>query len=509
MMAAEQQVPGMGLAALLDGAVAVPGSLDVTVTGLSADTRTLEPGQVFFARRGVQVDGERFLDDAARAGAAAVIAHGAPGARGRADGVTEVRVADVAATMGMAADRYFGHPSRHLELVGVTGTNGKSSVSLFIAHAISARERRAARTPCGVLGTLGYGLHGTLAPSLLTTPDSIAVHRHLAELRAAGARYGTMEVSSHALDQGRVEGVRFAGAVFTNLSRDHLDYHDGMDAYADAKRKLFQQPGIRFAVLNEDDELGARLRQELAGRLRTIAFGVDSTLAECGAEHWVRGHVRTLTAAGIELHLTSSQGEAELSTSLLGRFNADNLLAALATLLAMGWTLEDAVTELAHVEAPAGRMQRFGGDGAPLVVVDYSHTPDALGRALESLREQCPGRLWCVFGAGGDRDRGKRAHMGAAAARFADHIVLTDDNPRSEDGDGIIADIREGIPADRAVLAERDRAVAIRVAVTGARSDDMVLVAGKGHEAYQESGGKRRPFSDGAAVRSALEARQG
>lgn len=507
MMAAERLSTNWHLAGLLDGIVEVPDSLDVPVTGLSADSRNIEAGQIFVARRGTTTDGVRFLDAAVAAGAVALVREGAPGCGVRADGVVEVRVPDVLACTGLLASRFFGHASRNLAVLGITGTNGKTSVAHFVAEALSAENE----TACGVLGTLGYGVHGALHPSRLTTPDAIAVHAQLAELRAAGVRHAVMEVSSHALDQGRVESVAFDGAVFTNLTRDHLDYHGNMQAYGDAKRKLFDCTTLRYAVINEDDAYGARLLERRRAGVQTVAYGIERYAhASPGTPDLasLRARVSSRGDAGIALSVQGSFGEGQLESGLLGRFNAYNLLAALAALLAMGWQLPSALRRLARATAPAGRMQRFGGDtDQPLVVVDYSHTPDSLTRALESLREQCSGKLWCVFGAGGDRDRGKRPMMGAAAAAHADVIVLTDDNPRGEDGDRIIDEVRGGIPDGVEALAERDRAAAIALAVAAAGPGDAVLVAGKGHENYQESAGRRLPFSDAAAVRAALEAR--
>lgn len=513
MMAAQRLSTSWRLAGLLDGVVQVPDTLDVAVSGLAADSRETLPGQIFVARRGATTDGARFLDDAVAAGAVALVREGEPGCRRRGDGVVEVRVPDVVACIGLLASRFFDHPSRDLEVIGITGTNGKTSVAHFIAQAIDmAAASGEGEKACGVLGTLGHGLHGALQPSRLTTPDAIAVHGQLAELRGSGARKVVMEVSSHALDQGRVECVDFDGAVFTNLSRDHLDYHGGMQAYGDAKRKLFDCTALRYAVINEDDAYGAQLLEHCGARVQTVAYGVatrDCTLPAPRNSPWLRGHVVNPGDSAITLSVTGSFGEGRLASTLLGRFNAYNLLAALGVLLCMDWPLATALQRLARVQAPAGRMQRFGGGaGEPLVVVDYSHTPDSLARALESLRGQCGGKLWCVFGAGGDRDRGKRPMMGAAAAALADAIVLTDDNPRGESGDRIIDDIRGGIPEGFQVSSERDRAAAIRWTVLGAESGDVVLVAGKGHENYQESGGRRLPFSDAAAVRAALEARR-
>ncbi len=511
MMAAQRLSTSWRLAGLLDGVVQVPDTLDVAVTGLVADSREILPGQIFVARRGATTDGARFLDDAVAAGAVALVREGEPGCRRRGDGVVEVRVPDVVACTGLLASRFFDHPSRDLEVIGITGTNGKTSVAHFIAQAIGMAAASAeGEKACGVLGTLGYGVHGALRPSRLTTPDAIAVHGQLAELRGLGARKVVMEVSSHALDQGRVECVDFDGAVFTNLTRDHLDYHGGMQAYGDAKRKLFDCAALRYAVINEDDAYGRQLLERRRAPVQTVAYGVETHGEAAPAPRntpWLRGRVTNPGHSAITLSVTGSFGEGRLTTGLLGHFNAYNLLAALGVLLCMDWPLATALQRLACVQAPAGRMQRFGGDaGEPLVVVDYSHTPDSLARALESLRGQCGGKLWCVFGAGGDRDRGKRPMMGAAAAAQADAIVLTDDNPRSENGDRIIDDIRGGIPEGFQVLSERDRAAAIRLAVVGAAADDVVLVAGKGHENYQESRGGRLPFSDAAAVRAALEA---
>ena len=456
MMAAQRLSTSWRLAGLLDGIVEVPDALDVPVTGLGADSRTLEPGQIFIARRGATTDGVRYIDDAVAAGAAALLREGEASCRKRADGVVEVQVPDVVACTGKLADRFFDHP--------------------------------------------------------LTTPDAIGVHGQLAQLRGLGVRTAVMEVSSHALDQGRVECVEFDGAVFTNLTRDHLDYHGDMQAYGDAKRKLFDAPALRYAVINADDAYGVELLAARRADVQTLAYGLDThdeAPPPAGDVPWIRARISSPGDSAIALSLRGSFGEGRLVSGLVGRFNGYNLLASLGVLLCMGWTLSSALKQLARVQAPAGRMQRFGGDaGQPLVVVDYSHTPDSLARALESLRGQCSGKLWCVFGAGGDRDRGKRPMMGAAAAAHADAIVLTDDNPRGEEGERIIDDIRAGIPEGSRVLTERDRGAAIALALAGAMPTDVVLVAGKGHENYQEIHGRRFPFSDAAAVRAALQARR-
>jgi UDP-N-acetylmuramoyl-L-alanyl-D-glutamate--2,6-diaminopimelate ligase len=371
----------------------------------------------------------------------------------------------------------------------------------FVASALDGEVGD--RGGCGIIGTLGQGRPGALRGGGLTTPDALTTHRALADLYAAGCERVAMEVSSHALDQRRLAGVRFSTAVFTNLSRDHLDYHGSMAEYARAKARLFAWPGLQSAVINRDDAHGRVLAGSLSQDVRLITYGTGPTRGLRG-EHLV-GRVMGLTADGLELAVDGVFGRGVVRARLAGRFNALNLLAAVGTLVAEGIELQQVLARLGAARAVPGRMEPFGGSrGRPLVVVDYAHTPDALGQALESLRDQCRGRLCCVFGCGGDRDAGKRPAMGAVAARLADALVLTDDNPRGENGDQIVDAILRGMPAGARVTVERDRAAAICLAVTAAGADDAVLVAGKGHETVQEVAGVRRPFSDAAAVRAAL-----
>jgi UDP-N-acetylmuramoyl-L-alanyl-D-glutamate--2,6-diaminopimelate ligase len=347
---------------------------------------------------------------------------------------------------------------------------------------------------CAIIGTLGYGFPGALDPSLHTTPDWITLHRLLAEFLAQGAAYVSMEVSSHALDQGRVNAVAFDVAVFTNLTREHLDYHRDMETYGNAKAALFAFPDLKYAVINVDDAFGRALIERVRGRLMVLSYGLAG------------GDVRALALhpqpEGLILRVATPLGEAEITSALLGRFNAYNLLAALATLLALGMDLAEAVARLGQVRPMAGRAECFGGGRRPLVIVDYAHTPDALAQVLHALREHAKGRLWCVFGCGGERDRGKRPEMGRIAETLADEVILTDDNPRREDPERIIADILAGMHAAPRVL--RDRRAAIAHAITGAAPGDIVLVAGKGHEDYQQVGEERRPYSDRDTVRGLL-----
>ena len=474
---------------------------DVAVHALRSDSREIEPGDLFFARAGGRIDARRFIDEACEAGAAAVVYEGEERPRRHSRGAWLLPVVDLPACLGRAAARFHGHPSQALEVVGVTGTNGKTSVTHFVAQALARIHGTESR--CAVLGTLGYGCLDRLAPAPLTTPDPITLQRRLAELRDAGVRQVAMEVSSHALDQGRVAGVVFTTAVFTNLTRDHLDYHRDMAAYAGSKRRLFESEGLRFAVLNLDDAFGLRLRRDVAASVGVLGHRLAEE--QEGAARSPRGHpapeitsrLVRLDASGLEMWICTPRGEGVLRSSLLGRFNARNLLGALAVLLSLEVPLELTCRALSEVRPVKGRMQCLGGgERAPLVVVDYAHTPDALESALRALREHSRGRLWCVFGCGGDRDRGKRPRMGAVASALADSLVITDDNPRGEDGGRIIDDIRAGVGRDGPIVVERDRLAALRFAVEHAANEDVVLVAGKGHETWQEIGGVRRPFDD-------------
>ncbi len=504
MMAGVHTRYRFSLGALLQDLLPVPEAADRPVTGLCADSREAMPGDLFVARRGLTVNAADFIDDAIARGAVAVLWEPEPGVqavpvawRHPASGtpVPVLAMPGLGAQLGEIADRFYANPSRALEITGITGTNGKTSVSHFLATALSAEA------PWGVLGTLGCGLVGDLAPTTHTTPDVIRVHRALAELRESGAAGVAMEVSSHALDQHRVDGVRFDYAVFTNLSRDHLDYHGDMAAYAEAKARLFRWPGLRGAVINVDDETGRMIRAELSPETVRLTFGLEP-------EHHPDLLARDieLTPAGFTARVETPLGAGTLHAPLLGRFNVANLLAALGVLLLRGMPLATALARLAAVTPVPGRMESHGGDGRPTVVVDYAHTPDALAQVLGALREHGPERLICVFGCGGDRDRGKRPQMGAVAERLADRVVITDDNPRSEDPAAIRAEILAGLQAPEAALNIPDRARAIAEAVATAGPRDIVLVAGKGHENRQILGAGQIPFSDADEVRRALEA---
>ncbi len=477
----------MRLSRLLAGFVDTPLHDDPEITGLTLDSRAVQHGFLFVAVPGTRADGRAFIAGALARGAAAVV-YEADGAGSDVRTASALGIRNLRQHIGTLADRFYGSPSQRLTVIGVTGTNGKTTTTSLLAQALDRAGRH-----CGLIGTLGSGFPGRLDPSLHTTPDAISVHRLMADFAAAGAEAVCMEVSSHALDQARVAGVVFDVAVFTNLTRDHLDYHGDMDAYAAAKARLFDFPHLAAAVINADDRFGQELIAR--ARARVVSFGFENGDVRASA-------VRP-SPAGLAIDVTTPAGSAEVRSPLLGRFNAANLLAVLAVLLVLGMPLTDAAAALAHAQPVAGRMERFGGDDRPLVVVDYAHTPDALEKALAALREHTAGRLLCVFGCGGDRDRGKRPQMGAIAERLADVVILTDDNPRHEEPLSIIREIAAGMRSTPTVVP--DRTQAIRAALAEARAGDIVLVAGKGHEDYQQVGAERRPYSDRDTVRALLQ----
>jgi UDP-N-acetylmuramoyl-L-alanyl-D-glutamate--2,6-diaminopimelate ligase len=457
-------------------------------TGMSADSRQVRRGDVFLAYPGRVHDGRAHIAQALHAGAAAVVWEPHGFAWDPAWQVPHLPLADLGNRAAGLAAAWHGHPSRDLWVTGITGTNGKTSVAHWLAQACTHLGRRTA-----AVGTLGNGFPGEMAPATHTTPDAVFLQGLLAGFRDAGAVGVAMEVSSHGLDQGRVGEVAFDVAVLTNLSRDHLDYHGSMAAYAAAKARLFHWPGLKAAVVNVDDELGAALMHQVRGA-RVISYGL-----EAGD---LRGQVQA-DRLGLKLKIVSPWGDGQLASPLLGAFNGYNLLAALGALLAADIPLGDALAALARVRAVAGRMQRVEGfPGAPTVIVDFAHTPDALEKVLASLRPLTRGRLICVFGCGGGRDKGKRPLMGAAVAAGADRAVVTSDNPRQEDPAHIVQDILAGMPPGQQVIL--DRRAAIHAAIAEAGPEDIVLLAGKGHEDYQEIHGVKHPFSDLGEARSAL-----
>ncbi|MGY6518298.1 MAG: UDP-N-acetylmuramoyl-L-alanyl-D-glutamate--2,6-diaminopimelate ligase [Lysobacteraceae bacterium] len=487
---------GWTLSSLLEGLAIVPGGENVPVPGLCLDSRQVRDGDLFVALAGGRSHGLAHAQAALDAGACGVLFE-APAPEGLDVEGPAWGVPGLRQLLGSIAARFHAEPSRHLSVVGITGTNGKTSTVQLITQALNL-----AGATAGSIGTLGSGLHGQVVAGERTTPDVLAVHRLLSDMRAAGASHVAMEVSSHALDQGRVDGVVFRVAGFTNLSRDHLDYHGSMAAYGEAKARLFRTPGLGAAVVNLDDPHG---RHILSGLPPALArFGLSSR--GDGLANLQATGVRT-GPDGVGFVLEEGAERVEVASRLLGRFNVDNLLLVAGVLRALGHPLRDVAVLLGRLDPVPGRMQRLGGGDAPLVVVDYAHTPDALEQTLGSLRDHARGALVCVFGCGGERDAGKRPQMAAVAGRLADRVLVTDDNPRGEDGDRIVADILAGFQRRDHVGVERDRGRAIARAVGEAAPGDIVLVAGKGHEPYQEIHGRRLPFDDAEVARRALEAR--
>ncbi|MCK7549136.1 UDP-N-acetylmuramoyl-L-alanyl-D-glutamate--2,6-diaminopimelate ligase [Marinobacter koreensis] len=482
------------LSTLLHGIVEVPSVFDVTIHGLQTDSRTVRSGDAFVALSGARTPADHYVDKAIEAGATVVLLESDDHSQcSEHHGALIVPVVGLRRELGRIADRFFEHPSQRLRLIGVTGTNGKTSVSQYISQLLKETG-----TPCGLMGTLGYGMPGALQPATHTTPDVVQVNRVLAQILRQGGRAAVMEVSSHALDQGRVDRVAMTGAVFTNLTRDHLDYHGTMEAYGEAKAKLFLREGLHFAVINFDDPFGRQLYEQLEGKCDRVRY----SLHEAQTELWLKEF--TPTDEGFVASVDGQWGAFEIHVPIMGSFNASNTLAAMATVMALGVPLERVRTAVSRLQPPPGRLECFSGADGVRVVVDYAHTPDALSNALSALRMHVAGRLICVFGCGGDRDSGKRPEMAREAEALADQVIVTDDNPRSENPDAITRDIMAGFVHPERVRVIHDRAQAIAEAIDLAGKDDLVLIAGKGHEAYQEVAGQKLPFSDTEQVRHRL-----
>ena len=459
-------------------------------SSITSDSRKVEVGGLFLAYAGTSADGRTYIPQAIAAGASAVFWDDESFTWQDKWQIKNKAIKNLKLHAGELAAEFYGQPSAKMHLIGVTGTNGKTSVSQWIAQCLSYLGEKTA-----VLGTIGNGFLDAQTEAINMTPDACLLQKMLAEYLKQGAKAVAMEVSSHGLEQGRVNGVHFKVAVLTNLSRDHLDYHKSMEAYAAAKKKLFIWDGLSAAIVNVDDGFGKVIATELKTNVVTYGFNAGD----------VRGHDLQLSDSGIVMQVNTPQGEASVTAPVLGRFNAYNVLAVLATLLALKVSLCDAVKSIANITPVRGRMQQFGGGENPLVVVDYAHTPDALEKVLRTLRDQTRGRLICVFGCGGNRDAGKRPLMGQAAEKFADSVLVTSDNPRNENAVSIIKAITEGMKT--VPMIELDRAKAIAQAVQLAKKHDAVLVAGKGHEDYQEVAGVKHYFSDVVQVKAALEAR--
>lgn len=483
---------------LLGGIVDTPA---IDITGISSDSRKLGRGYLFLAVQGATSHGLDFIEQAEAAGAAAVAYDASTGVSPDA-GLPAIAVEGLASRLGEIANRWYGFPSHDVRVTGVTGTNGKTTVAYLVAQCLTRLGYK-----CAYVGTLGAGIDSVDGEGAMTTPACLDLHELLAGFRNEGAAHAAIEVSSHALEQARVSGVRFESAIFTNLSRDHIDYHGSMDAYFESKASLFLDHDVRHRIVSLDTEYGVELADRCGANVVTVSTHLDR--ATNGRPHVF---VRSVVAgeAGSNIGIRSSWGEAELQLPLPGDFNVANAMEVLALLLCNDISLDDACAAVEQVTAPPGRMElvnRSLDDELPLVYVDYSHTPASIEAALRALRLHCRGELWCVFGCGGDRDRGKRPMMGKVAERLSDHAIVTSDNPRSEPPGQIIDDILEGMEKGAAAISDRGEAIAH--AIDNAASDDVILIAGKGHEDYQVIGEQTLSFSDFDTASQRLSARGG
>ncbi len=474
----------------------VPEAPERQLREMALDSRTAACGDLFVAVAGHSLDGRRFISQAIAQGVAAVIAEAdqeaADGEMREIHGVPVIYLNGLNKRLSELAGRFYHQPSAALRLVGVTGTNGKTTT----AHLLAQWAKLLGETS-SVMGTVGNGLFGQITPAENTTGSAVDIQHSLSQLASQGATFTAMEVSSHGLVQHRVEDLHFAAAVFTNLSRDHLDYHGDMAAYEAAKWQLFSRLKVGGRIINADDEVGRRWLSSLP---EAVAVSVNNRLPESWTGQWLAAETIRYHYAGAEISFKSSWGNGVIHSRLIGEFNVSNLLLALGTLLSLGYPLDELQSSAARLQSVCGRMEVFHSAGKPTVVVDYAHTPDALEKALAAARLHCNGKLWCVFGCGGDRDKGKRPLMGGIAEQYADRVVITDDNPRSEAPEAIIQDILSGLLDAAKAITIPGRAEAVTSAIMQAGEQDLVLVAGKGHEDYQIIGQRRLDYSDRTTV---------
>lgn len=469
---------------------------NLLITDLCSDSRKVEPSNLFIAQKGFHVDATQFIDDAIKKGAAAILVSEEFQAS-----FLEFRnqtpifaVPNLAELIGELASKFYDYPSQQMNVIGVTGTNGKTSTTYYVAQILEKLNVKTA-----VIGTTGNGFLPELEEANFTTPDPIQLQRLMLSLLQRKAKAVVMEVSSHGLAQHRVAGIRFKGAAFTNLTRDHLDFHGTMENYGQAKQRLFKDFNIEFAVVNQDDLFGQKIFAELDPAIKKMSYGVTEKTSHIHVEE-IQYH-----AQGMAAKLVTPNGTGTLHVRLMGSFNLSNILAAIGIVLQMGFELQQILPIIPELKSVSGRMETFGGGDKPLIIIDYAHTPDALAQALNAIRSHCKNNIWCVFGCGGDRDPGKRPLMGKIASTMADYVVVTDDNPRHELSSNIVNDILSGISKTEAITVEPNRKQAIAYAIQKAKPGDVVLIAGKGHENYQQIGDHRIPFSDQLEVQQQLE----
>ena len=510
MMPVMKQQAGVTLHDLLEGLVddsSLSALVDIVVDGVTQDSRDIGNNYVFIAVRGTASHGLSFAEQAVRSGASVMLWDAADSEQIKevdacSNDIICVQVEDLQQKTGEIASRFFNHPSHDLNLIGITGTDGKTSVSHYLAQCMDSKS-----SPCGVLGTLGNGLIHELKPTGLTTASAVHVQQSLAMLVDEGARAAVMEVSSHGLDQGRVNSVEFDTAVFTNLSQDHLDYHKTMESYAEAKSKLFDAAGLKSAVINLDDAFGRILAQKYRKHLTVYGYSTSSdeeSLVSC-ADFVVYAKSIKATRHGFEINVVTPKGVGYFELKLLGDFNVSNALAVLAALLLNNTAFDESIKCLSALRPVAGRMELVVVNNKPTVIVDYAHTPQGIAAACNAVKRHFSGELWCVFGCGGDRDREKRPLMAQAAERYADHIIVTSDNPRHEDPQLIIEQIVDGLAEPGSAGTCVDRREAIAQAISAAAAGDVILIAGKGHESCQIVGDTYIAFDDRDVARALLE----
>ena len=478
---------------------------DNSIIGLALDSRDIIKGYVFIALAGSKQHGMAYIDQAINNGACAII-YDPAGIESTlvedSSQIPMIAINGLAVKLGHIAARFYGNPSELMTVIGITGTNGKTSCSQFLSQILDDSS---------VIGTLGWGEWSNLQKTINTTPDALEMQRILAELLKANKKAVAIEVSSHGLDQGRINGVAIKGAIYTNISRDHLDYHGTMDAYIQAKLLLLKSVGLAFVVVNLDDVFSDQIVAAVPEKVEIWGFSVKGkTRSNC--TNIIAENILT-TDNGIEFELYCHGNKHRIKAPLYGHFNVENILTVFTTMLAMGVAEAEAIKRLEFIRPIPGRMERLGDERSPLIFVDYAHTPDALDKVLSSIKKHCTQALWVVFGCGGDRDKGKRSQMGQIATQWADHVIITDDNPRYENALDIVNDILKGcedkisLTISPNIEVIQDRALAIQSVLARAAAKDCIVVAGKGHELYQEVNGVRLNFSDSQVISDALTAR--
>ena len=500
MMAALDNNNGVSLKYLLKGIAEVTDQQERLVTGISNDSRTVGRDYLFTACNCNYNRSIEFTRDAVHKGANVVLYES--GNDRDMEGINSLKIAvrDLHKKLGVISDRFFGSPTQDMNIIGVTGTNGKTTVSHLITQALTRED-----DTCGLIGTLGYGTLDNLRYSANTTPMPPTLQHYLADFHDAGIKKAVLEISSHGLDQYRIVGTRITTAVFTNLTRDHLDYHANLESYAGAKRKLFTEYSILNAVININDIQGSNLIREMDKEVRIIKYGMSQSRIQAEDKlEYIYGKIAGQDVKALDLDLETSWGNGSVRVGLTGEFNAYNILACLAVLMLNDFSFDEALKRLSLLQPVPGRMESITCSNKATIFVDYAHTPDALIKALKTARSGNSGRLICIFGCGGDRDTGKRPLMGEAAAKYADIIIVTSDNPRSEDPEQIIKHIVKGISGhiDTRILPDRQQAIC--EAINESQPNDVILIAGKGHEDYQEINGSKIPFSDQEIVKQLM-----